>query len=98
MTCCLPRAPQRSSLLAGPRGTPAGARRIDARLEHLIAEVIRDVYLIQVRAKKEEVVRQVGCAVRANELRRRRAWPSSSFRQSKRPIPPWPSTGKAEGW
>jgi len=26
----------------------------------LIAEVIRDVYLIKVRAKKEEVVRQVG--------------------------------------
>jgi len=53
-------APQSSSLLARPRGTPAGARRIDARLEHLIAEVIRDVYLIKVRAKKEEVVRQVG--------------------------------------
>ena len=53
-------APQTSSLLARPRGTPTGARRIDARLEHLIAEVIRDVYLTKVRAKKEEVVRQVG--------------------------------------
>ena len=52
--------PQTSSLLARPRGTPSGARRIDARLEDLIADVIRDVYLTKVRAKKEEVVRQVG--------------------------------------
>jgi hypothetical protein len=37
-------------LLARPRGTPPGARRIDARLEDLIAEVIRDVYLTRVRA------------------------------------------------
>ena len=53
-------APQMSSVLARLRRTPAGARRIDARLEHLIAEVIRDVHLIKVRAKKEEVVRQGG--------------------------------------
>ena len=53
-------APQTSSLLARPRGTPAGARRIDTRLEQLITDVIRDVYLTKVRAKKEEVVRQVG--------------------------------------
>lgn len=53
-------APQTSSLLARPRGTPTGARRIDGRLEALIADVIRDVYLTKVRAKKEEVVRQVG--------------------------------------
>lgn len=33
-------APQTSSLLARPRGTRTGARRIDARLESLIAEVI----------------------------------------------------------
>ena len=53
-------APQTSSLLPRPRGTPTGARRIDAHLEQLIAEVIRDVYLTKVRAKKEEVVRRVG--------------------------------------
>lgn len=53
-------APQTSSLLARPRGTPTGARRIDSRLEQLIAEVVRDIYLTKVRAKKEEVVRQVG--------------------------------------
>ena len=53
-------APQTSSLLARQRGTPIGARRIDAHLEQLIAEVIRDVYLTKVRAKKEEVVRGVG--------------------------------------
>ena len=44
-------APQASSLLTRPRGTPTGARRIDAGLEDLIAEVIRDVYLTKVRAK-----------------------------------------------
>ena len=44
-------APQTSSLLARSRGTPTGARRIDTRLEQLIAEVIRDVYLTKVRAK-----------------------------------------------
>ena len=49
-----------SSLLARPRGTPAGAHRIGARPEHLTAKVIRDVYLIKVRAKVEEVVRQFG--------------------------------------
>ena len=52
--------PQTSSLLARPRGTPTSAHRIDTCLEHLIADVIRDVYLTKVRAKKEEVVRQVG--------------------------------------
>ena len=57
--------PQTSSLHPKLRGTPTGARRIDARLERLIAEVIRDVYLTKVRGKKEEVVRRVGlrCAV-----------------------------------
>ena len=49
-------APQTSSLLARPGGTPTGARRIDVRLEQLIADVIQDVYLTKVRAKKEEVV------------------------------------------
>ena len=61
-------APQTSSLLARPRGTPAGARRIDAHLEQLIAEVIRDVYLTKVRAKKEEVVRQVGLRCSSKRL------------------------------
>ena len=60
--------PQTSSLLARPGGTPAGARRIDARLEKLIAEVIRDVYLTKVRAKKEEVVRQVGLRCSSERL------------------------------
>lgn len=60
--------PQTSSLLARPGGTPAGARRIDARLEKLIAEVIRDVYLTKVRAKKEEVVRQVGLRCASERL------------------------------
>ena len=57
--------PQTSSLLPRLRGTPTGARRIGAPLERLIADVIRDVYLTKVRAKKEEVVRRVGlcCAV-----------------------------------
>ena len=61
-------APQTSSLLARPRGTPTGARRIDVRLEQLIAEVIRDVYLTKVRAKKEEVVRQVGLRCSSERL------------------------------
>ncbi len=61
-------APQTSSLLARPRGTPAGARRIDTHLEQLIAEVIRDVYLTKVRAKKEEVVRQVGLRCASERL------------------------------
>ena len=61
-------APQTSSLLARPRGTPTGARRIDAHLEQLIAEVIRDVYLTKVRAKKEEVVRQVGLRCSSERL------------------------------
>lgn len=61
-------APQTSSLLARSRGTPTGARRIDARLEQLIAEVIRDVYLTKVRAKKEEVVRQVGLRCSSERL------------------------------
>lgn len=54
------KSPQTSSLLTRPSGTPSGARRIDPHLEQLIAEVIRDVYLTKVRAKKEEVVRRVG--------------------------------------
>ena len=61
-------APQTSSLLARPRGTPAGARRIDAHLEQSIAEVIRDVYLTKVRAKKDEVVRQVGLRCSSERL------------------------------
>ncbi len=61
-------APQTSSLLARPRGTPTGAHRIEAHLEHLIAEVIRDVYLTKVRAKKEEVVRQVGLRCASERL------------------------------
>lgn len=52
-------APQTSSLLPHPRGTPAGAHRIDQQVEHIIDEVIRDVYLTKVRARKEEVFRQV---------------------------------------
>ena len=60
--------PQTSSLLVRPGGTPPGARRIDARLEELIAEVIRDVYLTKVRAKKEEVVRQVGLRCSSERL------------------------------
>jgi putative transposase len=62
-------APQTSSLLARARGTPTGAHRIDARLEDLIAEVIRDVYLTKVRAKKEEVVRQVGLRCASMKLK-----------------------------
>ena len=61
-------APQTSSLLARPRGTPSGARRIDPQLEKLIAEVIRDVYLTKVRAKKEEVVRRVGLRCSSERL------------------------------
>ena len=60
--------PQTSSLLVRPGGTPPGARRIDARLEELIAEVIRDVYLTKVRARKEEVVRQVGLRCSSERL------------------------------
>jgi putative transposase len=61
-------APQTSSLLPRQRGTPSGAHRIDAHLERLIAEVIRDVYLTRVRAKKEEVVRRVGLRCSAEGL------------------------------
>jgi putative transposase len=61
-------SPQTSSLLARPRGTPTGARRIDTHLEQLIAEVIRDVYLTKVRAKKEEVVRRVGLRCSSERL------------------------------
>lgn len=52
--------PQTSALLPRARGTPVGAHRIDARLDQLIAQVIHEVYLTKVRAKKEEVVRMVG--------------------------------------
>ncbi|MEO8250645.1 MAG: Mu transposase C-terminal domain-containing protein [Burkholderiales bacterium] len=61
-------APQTSSLLQRPGGTPPGAKRIDARLERVISEVTRDVYLTKVRAKKEEVVRQVGLRCSAEGL------------------------------
>ena len=60
--------PQTLCLLAHPRGTPAGARRIDVCLEDLIAEVIRDVYLTKVCAKKEDVVRQVGLRCESEKL------------------------------
>jgi putative transposase len=53
-------SPQTSALLPRARGTPAGAHRIAAPLDELIAEVIQAVYLTKVRAKKEEVVRMVG--------------------------------------
>ena len=52
-------APQTSSLLPHARGTPVGARRMGEQIESIIDEVIRDVYLTKVRAKKEEVFRQV---------------------------------------
>ena len=62
------KSPQTSSLLARPAGTPSGARRIDPRLDQLIAEVIREVYLTKVRAKKEEVVRRVGLRCSSERL------------------------------
>jgi len=52
--------PLTSALLPRPRGTPAGAHRIDDRLDKLISAVIQEVYLTKVRARKEEVVRMVG--------------------------------------
>lgn len=61
-------APQTSSLLPRARGTPVGAHRIDAQLEPIIAEVIRDVYLTKVRARKEEVVHQVALRCAADGL------------------------------
>jgi putative transposase len=61
-------SPQTSSLLPHARGTPAGAHRIDEKLEQLIADVIRDIYLTKVRAKKEEVVRRVGLRCSAEGL------------------------------
>lgn len=61
-------APQTSSLLPRARGTPVGAHRIDERLEQLITEVIQEVYLRRVRAKKEEVVRQVSLRCAAEGL------------------------------
>lgn len=61
-------SPQTSSLLPHARGTPVGAHRIDEKLEQLIGEVIRDVYLTKVRARKEEVVRRVGLRCSAEGL------------------------------
>ena len=55
-----------SALLPKPMGPPTGGVRLDARVSKLIDEVIRDVYLTTVRAKKEEVVRMV--ALRCTEL------------------------------
>ena len=49
----------RSCFLPRARGTPVGDHRIDDGVDKLIAEVIQEVYLTQVRAKKEEVVRMV---------------------------------------
>jgi putative transposase len=68
-------APQTSSLLPHPRGTPAGAHRLDPKVESLIADAIRDVYLTKVRAKKEEVVRQVQlrCAAQGVDVPSRKA-------------------------
>ena len=68
-------APQTSSLLPRPRGTPAGAHRLDPQVETLVGEVIRDVYLTKVRAPKEEVVRQVRlrCAARKLDAPSRKA-------------------------
>jgi len=62
-------APQTSSLLPRPLGPPAGSHRLDERVEHLITDVIRDVYLTKVRAKKEEVVRLVGLRCAAQGLK-----------------------------
>lgn len=62
-------APQTSTLLPRARGTPVGAHRIDDRLDKLIAQVIQEVYLTKVRAKKEEVVRMVGLRCAALGLR-----------------------------
>lgn len=62
-------APQTSTLLPRARGTPVGAHRIDDRLDKLIAQVIQEVYLTKVRAKKEEVVRMVGLRCVALGLR-----------------------------
>lgn len=55
-----------SALLPARAGAPAGASRLNPQIEGVIEEVIRDVYLTKTRAKKEEVVRQVGlrCAHR----------------------------------
>ena len=46
----------------------ASSRRIGAHLELLIAEVIRDGYLTKLRAKKEEVVKQVGLRCSSERL------------------------------
>jgi putative transposase len=61
--------PQTSALLHRPMGPPVGGRRIDAHLERLITEVINDVYLTKVRAKKEEVVRMVHLRCAAQGLK-----------------------------
>jgi putative transposase len=58
--------PRTSALLPKPMGPPTGSVRLDDRVSKLIDEVIRDVYLTKVRAKKEEVVRMV--ALRCTEL------------------------------
>ncbi len=55
-----------SALLPKPMGPPNGSVRLDERVGKLIDEVIRDVYLTKVRAKKEEVVRMV--VLRCTEL------------------------------
>ncbi|MDB5744198.1 MAG: TniB family protein [Polaromonas sp.] len=62
-------APQTSTLLPRARGTPVGAHRIDDRLDKLIAEVIQEVYLTKMRAKKEEVVWMVGLCCASLGLR-----------------------------
>ena len=51
--------PQTSALLPKPFGPPVGNKRINPQVEDIITSVIRDIYLTQTRAKKEEVVRMV---------------------------------------
>lgn len=56
--------PQTSALLPKPLGPPVGNKRINPQVEDVITSTIRDIYLTQTRAKKEEVVRmiQMRCA------------------------------------
>lgn len=63
-------APQTSSFLPRPVGPREGSHRLDERIEQLITEVINDVYLTKVRAKREEVVRMVHLRCAAQGLKR----------------------------
>ena len=60
--------PQATSLLPKPLGPPMGKKRIDPRVEKVISDVVRDIYLTHARAKKEEVVRMVGLRCAAAQL------------------------------